>query len=255
MKPHSGVDDVVSKVPAATLAFWIAKICATTVGETGGDALSMSLHLGYAASSLIFLAFFAVTVGVQVGARRYHAWSYWAVVVATTTLGTTISDYLDRTLGLGYLVSTAALLCTTIVVLIIWRRVAGQVAVDKVTGRLDELFYWVAILVSNTLGTAMGDFTADTLGVGFERGALIFAALIASVAALRAVTRLPGALLFWTAYVLTRPLGATLGDTLTKPIAQGGLALSRFAASFAIAAVMILVITITQSRSRRPAAA
>jgi uncharacterized membrane-anchored protein len=242
-----------SKVPQVTLAFWIVKVCATTVGETGGDALSMSLKLGYAVSTLIFLAFFVVTLLAQVGARRYHPLSYWLVVVATTTVGTTTSDYFDRTLGLGYVKSSAILLLGVILVLAIWRMTTGAIAVDRITRRRDEVFYWLTILVSNTLGTALGDFTATSLGLGFETGALVFAGLLAVIALLHVFTRAPQAILFWAAYVLTRPLGATLGDTLTKPHAQGGLALGRFASTFAIAAVMVLIVLATSLR--KPAAA
>jgi len=251
MTALSAVDRALSKVPQATLAFWVIKILATTLGETGGDALSMQLKLGYAVATLIFLAFFAVTVTAQIAARRYHAAFYWAVVVATTTVGTTTSDYIDRTLGLGYVVSSLMLLAGVIAMLVLWRRVTGHIAADHVTGRTDESFYWIVILISNTLGTALGDFTADTAGIGFGGGALIFASLIALVAAAYFFTRIPRAILFWAAYVLTRPLGATLGDTLTKPFAQGGLNLSRIDSSLAIAAVMIVGVWLTGLR--RPA--
>ncbi|HZZ86436.1 MAG TPA: hypothetical protein VFE30_18040 [Anaeromyxobacteraceae bacterium] len=237
-----------NKVPSVSLAFWVAKILATTVGETGGDALSMTLDLGYAVSTLIFLAFFCLTAGAQVASRRYHPVFYWAVVVATTTVGTTTSDYFDRTLGLGYVKSSATLLCAVVVVLAIWRFTTGAIAVDSVTSRKDEVFYWVTILASNTLGTALGDFVATTTGLGFERGAAVFAALLAAVAAAHFFTRAPGALLFWAAYVLTRPLGATLGDTLTKSHQEGGLALGRFTSSFLIAAAMIVVVAFTYRR-------
>jgi len=240
--------DALSKVPQATLAFWVVKILATTLGETGGDALSMQLNLGYAVATLIFLAFFAVTVTAQVAARRYHALFYWAVVVATTTVGTTTSDYIDRSLGLGYVVSSAMLLAGVIAMLIAWRLSTGHIAVDHVTGRKDEIFYWLTILISNTLGTALGDFTADDAGVGFTGGAAIFSVLIALVAAAYFFTRLPRSILFWAAYVLTRPLGATLGDTLTKPVAQGGLNLSRIDSSLVIAAVMMLAVLVTGLR-------
>jgi uncharacterized membrane-anchored protein len=195
-----------------------------------------------------------VTVTAQVLARRYHAVFYWAVVVATTTVGTTTSDYIDRTLGLGYVVSSLMLLTAVIAMLLLWRRVTGHIAVDHVTGRTDESFYWLTILISNTLGTALGDFTADTAGVGFEGGALIFAALIAVVAAAYFFTKIPRSILFWAAYVLTRPLGATLGDTLTKPFAQGGLNLSRIDSSLAIAAVMVVAILVTGLRRSTPSA-
>ena len=252
MTVPQAADRALSKVPQATLAFWVIKILATTLGETGGDALSMQLNLGYAVATLIFLAFFAVTVTAQVMAKRYHAAFYWAVVVATTTVGTTTSDYIGRTLGLGYVVSSLMLLTGVIAMLLLWRRVTGHIAVDHVTGRTDESFYWLTILVSNTLGTALGDFTADTAGIGFEGGALIFAGLIALVAGAYFFTRIPRALLFWAAYVLTRPLGATLGDTLTKPFAQGGLNLSRIDSSLVIAAVMIAGVFVTGLRRQAP---
>lgn len=239
---------VLSKVPQATLAFWVVKILATTVGETGGDALSMTLNLGYAVSSLILLAFFCVTLTAQMASKRYHPVFYWAVVVATTTVGTTTSDYLDRTLGLGYVKSTTILFCAVLVVLAAWHFTTGKIEVDQILTRTDEISYWVTILVSNTLGTALGDFTATTAGLGFERGALVFASLIALVGAARLFTRIPVSVLFWAAYVLTRPLGATLGDTLTKPHDQGGLALGRITSSLVIAAVMVVVIALTSQR-------
>jgi uncharacterized membrane-anchored protein len=243
-------DDVLSKVPPVTLTFWVAKILATTVGETGGDAVSMTLDLGYGISTLIFLAFFVVTLAAQVRSRRYHPVPYWAVVVATTTVGTTASDYFDRTLGLGYVKSSAGLLCAVIAVLALWKHSTGAIAVDRVTSRKDELFYWVTILVSNTLGTALGDFVATTTGLGFEGGAILFAAMLGAVAAAHFFTRAPGALLFWAAYVLTRPLGATLGDTLTKSHAEGGLALGRITSSLVITVGMIAVIALMSWRGR-----
>lgn len=240
--------EALSKVPQVTLIFWLVKILATTVGETGGDALSMTLKLGYATSSIILLGFFAITLTAQLASRRYHPVFYWAVVVATTTVGTTTSDYLDRTLGLGYIKSSLMLFAAVLIVLAIWHFVTGKIAVDHITTRPNELFYWLTILVSNTLGTALGDFTASSTGLGFERGALIFAVLIALVAVAHFTTRVPKTILFWAAYVLTRPLGATLGDTLTKPHQQGGLALSTIASSLTIAAVMIVIIALTSRR-------
>jgi uncharacterized membrane-anchored protein len=243
-----------SKVPQVTLAFWIIKLLATTVGETGGDALSMTLELGYAVASLIYVAFFAVTLSAQVASKRYHPFAYWAVVVATTTVGTTMSDYLDRTVGLGYIKSSLALLAGVIVVLLVWRRVAGRIEFANITTRADEIFYWLTILVSNTLGTALGDLVATTAGLGFQRGTLVFAGLLALVAAgYLWLKKIPPSVLFWSAYVLTRPFGATLGDTLTKPRAEGGLALGRISASLAIAALMVIGIVIVSRRERRPA--
>jgi uncharacterized membrane-anchored protein len=241
-----------NKVPQVTLAFWIVKICATTLGETGGDALSMSLNLGYAISTLIFLAFFAMTVAGQLAATRYRPLLFWLVVVATTTVGTTTSDYLDRTLGLGYVKSSIMLFCGVIAVLLIWRAVSGTISVARITTPTNEFFYWLTILVSNTLGTALGDFTATTTGLGFERGALVFGALLAVVAAARFSTKIPGAVLFWAAYVLTRPLGATLGDTLTKPHDAGGLNLDRISSSIVIAIVMALIVAVTFKREPNP---
>lgn len=247
-------DDLLSKVPQVTLAFWIVKICATTVGETGGDALSMTLKLGYLVSTFIFLAFFIVTVTAQVAAKRYHPVIYWLVVVATTTVGTTTSDYMDRTLGLGYPKASAILFALVVVILVAWHFTTGSIAVDHITTRPNEIFYWVTILVSNTLGTALGDYTADDLGLGFERGALVFAALIALVAAVHFFTRAPKSVLFWAAYVLTRPLGATLGDTITKPHAQGGLNFSRITASLIIGAAMVIIVAVTHRIEGRRAA-
>ena len=246
--------DALSKVPRVTLAFWFIKIIATTLGETAGDALSMTLELGYAISTLIFLAFFCVTLAAQVASKRYHPVFYWAVVVATTTVGTTTSDYFDRTLEFGYVKSSIILSCAVVAVLVAWRYSTGAIAVDHITTRKNELFYWVTILLSNTLGTALGDFTATTTGLGFERGALVFAGLIALVAAAHYFTRIPDTILFWAAYVLTRPLGATLGDTLTKPPPEGGLGLGRITSSLVLATAMIVIVALTSRRERVSAA-
>ena len=247
--------DLVSKVPAVTLSFWIIKILATTLGETGGDALSMQLKLGYAVSTLIFLGFFVVTLAAQVSSRRYHPFFYWAVVVATTTVGTTTSDYLDRTLGLGYIKSSILLFCGVLVILAIWHRAAGRVKFEDITLRRDEIFYWVTILVSNTLGTALGDFTADDAGLGFGGGAILFSGLIALVAVTHFLwKKAPQAVLFWAAYVLTRPLGATLGDTLTKPVDHGGLNLNRIMASLVILVAMVIGVWLSERRQARASA-
>ncbi len=247
--------DLLSKVPEVTLAFWIIKILATTVGETGGDALSMTLNLGYALSTVIFLAFFVGALTAQVSAKRFHPLFYWATVVATTTVGTTTSDMIDRTLGLGYVKGSAMLLVLVILILLAWHFTTGKIEFDHVVDRKNESFYWVVILVSNTLGTALGDFTADDLGLGFQRGALLFAGLILVVVLLHFFTSTPATVLFWSAYVLTRPLGATLGDTLTKPVAHGGLNLGRISSSLVILAAMIVLVFFTERRRRTPAAA
>ena len=248
---ENGRGDLMSKVPQVTLMFWVIKIFATTLGETGGDAVTMSWQLGYAVGSFIFLGFFAVALAAQVSSKRYHPFVYWAVVVATTTVGTTMSDYFDRTLGLGYVRSSAILFCGVLAILLVWRASMGRIKFEEITDRGDEVFYWVTILVSNTLGTALGDFTADDLGLGFERGALVFAGLIALVAAAHYFTNVSDSVLFWAAYVLTRPLGATLGDTLTKPLDEGGLNLSRVASSLVIAAVMVVMVFLTYRKSAK----
>ena len=239
-----------SKVPQVTLAFWIVKIFATTVGETGGDAVSMTLKLGYVVSTLIFLAFFVVTLIAQVRSSRYHPVFYWLVVVATTTVGTTTSDMLDRTFKLGYIKSSIIELALVLVVLFIWHRATGSIAVDRITTRKNEIFYWLTILVSNTLGTALGDYVATDAGLGFQKGALVFAGLIALVALLNHFTGISKAVIFWAAYVLTRPLGATLGDTLTKSHADGGLNFGRITSSLVIAVGMVVLIALTSLRKR-----
>jgi uncharacterized membrane-anchored protein len=252
---NTNASAVWTKVPLVTLTFWIVKILATTVGETGGDALSMTLKLGYLVSTLIFLGFFAVTLTAQIASRRYHPLFYWLVVVATTTLGTTTSDYLDRTLGLGYFKSSIMLFAGVIVVLVAWHLVSGRIEFQNVVSRTDESFYWLTILVANTLGTALGDFTASDTGLGFERGALVFAALIAVVAAFNLFTRVPKSILFWAAYVLTRPLGATLGDTLTKPHEVGGLEFGRITSTLVMAGAMVFIVAFASWRNRGAKAA
>jgi uncharacterized membrane-anchored protein len=253
-KKVGAVQEVLSKAPPAILMFWVVKICATTVGETGGDALSMSLNLGYLTATLIFLGFFLVTMTAQVASKRYHPLIYWLVVVATTTVGTTTSDFIDRTLHMGYVASSAMLLAIVIAVLVAWRLTTGKIASDHINSRTDEVFYWLTIVTSNTLGTALGDFAADDTGLnlGFETGAVVFAGLLVVVALLYRFKALPTAILFWAAYVLTRPLGATLGDVLTKPVAAGGLHFDRFLATGVIALAMV-VFTLLSPKLRKPA--
>jgi uncharacterized membrane-anchored protein len=241
---------LLSRVPQITILFWIVKILATTLGETGGDAVTMTLDLGYAVGSLIFLGFFAVALTAQVITRKYHPAIYWIVVVATTTVGTTLSDYFDRSLGLGYVKASIILFFLVLAVLFAWRWTRGRIEYQDITDRRDEIFYWVAILVSNTLGTALGDYTADDLDLGFAGGAGLFSGLIAVVAAAHFFTKIPKTVLFWAAYVLTRPLGATVGDLLTKPHEEGGLELGRFSSSATLIVLMVIGIFISSRRSR-----
>jgi uncharacterized membrane-anchored protein len=245
----AGAPAVQSKVPEVVLAFWIIKICATTLGETAGDAMSMTLNLGYAISTAIFFGIFAVTVAAQVRATRYIPWLYWLVIVATTTAGTTMSDYLTRTAGLGYLKSSLLLFAMVIAVLAVWRVTLGSISVNRIADRRAESFYWLAILFSNTLGTALGDCVSDTPGFGYGGGALLFGASLALIAAAYWWTRISHTLLFWAAFILTRPLGATLGDLLTKPLSDGGLNLSRISSSAVIAAGMAVAILFTSQRA------
>lgn len=231
-----------SKVPKVTLAFWIIKIAATTLGETGGDALSMSLHLGYELSTVILLFLFLLLVGLQIRAKTFQPYLYWAVIVGTTLAGTTMADFADRSLHIGYAGGTALLLLLVTLSLVAWRLTLGTVAVSDVVTRKAEMFYWTTILFSNTLGTALGDWTSK--GTGFGAGVLLFLGLIAVVILLFFFTRISHTILFWAGFILTRPLGANLGDLLTKSRVEHGLALSRFAASGVIAVFIVLCITL-----------
>jgi uncharacterized membrane-anchored protein len=242
-------DTASSKVPEITLAFWIIKIAATTLGETGGDALSMTMNLGYAESSFIFLGLFIVVVAAQITAKSYHAFLYWAVIVATTTAGTTMADFSDRSLGIGYLGGSLILFVALMAILGLWHRSVGSVSVNNITSRKVEAFYWVTILFSNTLGTALGDFFADDSGLGYGGAALVFGGVIALIALAYFYTKLSHTLLFWAAFILTRPLGATLGDLLTKPLSDGGLHLSRVTSSAVLTAFMVACILFTSQRA------
>jgi len=240
-----------SKVPEVTLVFWVIKIAATTLGETGGDAASMSMHLGYAVSTAIFIGIFVVAVAAQVAAKSFHPFLYWAVIVATTTAGTTMADYADRSLGIGYAGGSSILFVLLIASLGVWYWSAGSVSVNTVTSPRIEMFYWATILFSQTLGTALGDWMADTTGLGYEGGALVFAAGLAVVAVGNFYTNVSRTLLFWSAFILTRPLGATVGDLLDKPVANGGFALSRFYASALLAAFIIACVVFLPQRAGR----
>jgi uncharacterized membrane-anchored protein len=242
-----------SKVPEVALAFWIIKIAATTLGETGGDAVSMSMNLGYAVSSIIFIGIFVAAVAAQLGAKSFHPFLYWAVIVATTTAGTTMADFADRSLGIGYAGGSSILFVLLMASLYVWYRSAGSISVDTVASPKIEMFYWAAILFSQTLGTALGDWMADTNGLGYERGAVVFAAGLVLVAAGYFFTNVSRTLLFWSAFILTRPLGATVGDLLDKPLASGGLAFNRFSASAVLAAFIVgCILLLPQKAGRHP---
>jgi uncharacterized membrane-anchored protein len=242
-----------NKVARVTFAFWLMKICATTLGETAGDLLSMTLDVGYAMSSLILIGLFLVSLAAQLRSTRFHPWLYWSVILTTSTAGTTMSDFMDRTLGLGYAKGSLILLTCLATVLIAWRLSEGTLSVNSITSRRAELFYWIAILFSNTLGTALGDFLADDSGLGFAGGALLIGSLIAAVALAWRFTRLDHVLLFWIAFVLTRPFGATFGDLLTKPAAKGGLDFGTAGSSLILAAVLAGTIVWTTRLENRSA--
>jgi uncharacterized membrane-anchored protein len=243
------MDDHASKVPAVTLGFWIIKILATTLGETGGDAVTMSMDLGYLVGTLIFGTIFVAAVAAQIAARRFHPALYWFVIVATTTAGTTLADYADRSLGIGYLGGSSLLAALLALSLLLWYRTMGSVSINSITSARAEIFYWSTIMFSQTLGTALGDWMADSTGLGYGGGAAVFAVGLAIAAAAYCWTSLSRTALFWAAFVLTRPLGATVGDFLDKPIDHGGLALSRYVASALLAVSIIALIRILPQRA------
>ena len=238
-----------SKVPEVTLIFWLIKILATTLGETGGDALSMSADLGYALSSLVFIGIFLVAVAVQISGKAFHPLLYWFVVIATTTAGTTMADLADRSLGIGYPGGASLLALLLMSSLALWYRTEGTISVNAISAPRAETFYWVSILFSQTLGTAVGDWMADTNGLGYEGGALVFSAGLAVIAAAYFWTSISRTLLFWAAFVLTRPLGATLGDWLDKPAQDGGLAFSRYYATALLGAAILVCIAFLPQRA------
>ncbi len=239
----------IGKVPAVTLGFWIIKVFATTLGETGGDAVTMTLGWGYLLGTALFAAVFVAAVAVQIRARRFHPFLYWAVIVATTTAGTTLADFFDRSLGVGYAGGSSMLFALLMATLWLWHRSLGSVSVDSVTSPKAEAFYWTTIMFSQTLGTALGDWIADDTGLGYEGGALVFALALAAVAAAYFYTSTSRTLLFWAAFILTRPLGATVGDFLDKPVADGGLALGRFSASAALTVLIVACILFLPQRA------
>jgi len=241
--------DILGKVPEITLAFWIIKILATTFGETGGDAVSMSMNLGYLIGTAIFGTIFVAAVVVQIRASKFHPVIYWFTIIASTTVGTTLADYATRSLGIGYTGGSAILLTLVLGSLYLWKRVTGSISVSDVASPKAEIFYWLTITFSQTLGTALGDWTADTANLGYVGAAGIFGALLILVAAAYYFTSASRIVLFWIAFILTRPLGAVIGDFLDKPIAQGGLEFSRFTASTVLVVAIVTLIAILPHRA------
>jgi uncharacterized membrane-anchored protein len=243
-----------AKVPALTLGFWIIKILATTLGETAGDAVTMSMNLGYFTGTAIFAALLVLVLSMQIRASHFHRLLFWSVIIATTTVGTTLADLCDRSLGIGYFGGSALLFSLLMATLWIWQRSLGSVAINRLDSRKAELFYWITILFSQTLGTALGDWVADPdtgWGLGYGGGAALFSAALLVVVGLYQWTRVSRAAVFWAAFILTRPLGATVGDFLDKPVANGGLALSRYSASAALVAAMLLLILLLPQRAEK----
>lgn len=246
-------EKALGKVPEVTLAFWIIKIAATTLGETAGDAVSMSMNLGYLIGTAIFLAVFLTAVFAQIKAKKFHPFLYWATIIATTTVGTTLADFADRSLGIGYAGGSTLLIALLFGSLFIWHRTLGSVSVSTLSSPKAEIFYWVTIMFSQTLGTALGDWTAGTAGLGYTGAAIVFSVLLALVVAAYYWTNVSRTLLFWTAFILTRPLGAVVGDFLDKPLSAGGLALSRYSASAALFAFILTSILLFKQRAARTA--
>jgi uncharacterized membrane-anchored protein len=238
------MDKHASKIPAITLGFWIIKVLATTLGETGGDTVTMTMNWGYVAGTALFLAALLVLVWLQIRARAFRPWLYWATIVASTTAGTTMADFADRSLGIGYAGGALLLLACVLGSLWLWKRTQGSISLEMLKDPKAEAFYWLTITFSQTLGTALGDWMADDTGLGYEKSALLFGALLALVAAGYFWTTISRVWLFWIAFILTRPLGATVGDFLDKPVDHGGLSLSRSLASAVIAGAMILCISL-----------
>jgi len=231
-----------NKLPAITLAFWVMKICATTLGETAGDLFSMTLNIGYAFSSVILFSFFIITLFIQLFSKQFRPVVYWSVILATSTAGTTMSDYMDRTLGLGYATGSLILVTLLTVILWIWKATEKSLSVTNIETRRGEVFYWVAILFSNTLGTALGDFLADDSGLGFFGGAIVIGSLLVLIVLTYYFSKISHVVLFWLAFVLTRPFGATFGDLLTKPIEKGGLDFGTIGSSAILFAILVVLV-------------
>jgi len=248
---ESSAQNALTKVPAVTLMFWLIKIAATTLGETGGDAVSMSMKLGYLVGTAIFAVVFLAAVCLQVKAKRFHPLLYWATIIATTTVGTTLADFADRSLGIGYAGGSSLLLVLLLGSLLVWHRTLGSIAVSTIRSPRVEAFYWTTIMLSQTLGTALGDWTAGTAGLGYTGAALVFGFLLALIGAAYVWTTVSRTVLFWAAFILTRPLGAALGDFLDKPHAMGGLALSRYAASATLIAFILAALLLFRQQAAK----
>ncbi len=246
---NATTENALTKVPEVTLLFWIMKIAATTLGETGGDAVSMSMNLGYLVGTAIFAIIFIIAVAAQIKAKVFHPLLYWTTIIATTTVGTTLADYADRSLGIGYAGGASLLFVLLMASLAMWYRSLGTVSVDTVSSPKAEMFYWVTIMFSQTLGTALGDWTAGTAGLGYEGGAIVFSAMLAVIVAAYYWTKISSTLLFWAAFIITRPLGAVVGDFLDKPLNAGGLALSRYSASAVLLSLILACIVMFQHRA------
>lgn len=242
-------EKAVSKVPEITLGFWIIKILATTLGETGGDAVSMSMGLGYLTGTAIFAVLFLIAVWVQIKAKRFHPFTYWATIIATTTVGTTLADFATRSVGIGYAGGSVLLLSLLLLSLYLWHRKLGTISVASITTPKAEMFYWMTIMFSQTLGTALGDWTADTAGLGYLGAAAIFGGTLLLTAFCYYKTKISHTILFWLAFILTRPLGAVIGDFLDKPIDHGGLELSRYAASIVLLIAIVICTFIFKQRA------
>ncbi len=250
---NTSAKKALSKVPEVTFVFWIIKIAATTLGETGGDAVSMSMNLGYLIGTVIFSAVFLAAVFAQIKAKTFQPFLYWATIIATTTVGTTLADFADRSLGIGYAGGSTLLMTLLFVSLFIWHRTLGSVSVSTVSSPKAEMFYWVTIMFSQTLGTALGDWTADSAGLGYTGAAILFGGLLALVVAAYYWTSVSRTLLFWAAFILTRPLGAVVGDFLDKPLSAGGLALNRYSASAVLLGFILTSILFFKQRAAKKA--
>ena len=248
---HSNTDNIISKVPEITLAFWMIKILATTLGETGGDALSMSMDLGYLVSTAIFAVIFFAAVSAQISAKSYNPTLYWVTIIATTTVGTTLADFADRSLGVGYAGGSTILFLLLLGSFGVWYRAQGEISSSVISSPRTEMFYWITIMFSQTLGTALGDWTADDAGFGYAGSSVVFGGMLLAIVAAYLWTNISRTFLFWAAFIITRPLGAVVGDFLDKPLSKGGLELSRYSASAALLLAIAVLVFISSTRSKQ----